>query len=465
MQTGVRRRSLAVLGRSVLGILVLALAAPLDGCSDPGATNAGEPAATSSATLQLISPTSGASWAQESVHRVVWAAPGAPADAEVSVLVSTDGGRTFAEVAKAPASREQALWTVPTAPSAILQLKASWRSVAELPVNLVLSPSAKRTYRWVKITEDAGFPARDGAGALTFAGKMWLIGGWNPNDHFPRLTSNDVWSSTDGVDWKLEKPNTFIPTTFDASADWEGRHAGGYAVYQNRMWIVGGDPLQGYYQGDVWSSADGRSWRRESGFAPWGARSLHYTLVFKDRLWVMGGQTMPDFVDRASKPAYQVFQDVWTSTDGAGWSRLVTSGPMWSPRSAIMQGAVLNDRMWVVAGGTYEARNAGVMNRTYTNDVWSSADGVSWRRDLDAAPFSPRQYHSLVAWDDRLWVIGGYNEDNLDGAWYSGDGVNWYSTPTTWDPRHAASVWVHKDAVWLTGGGNVDVWRLQRANP
>ena len=70
-----------------------------------------------------------------------------------------------------------------------------------------------------------------------------------------------------------------------------------------------------------------------------------------------------------------------------------------------------------------------------------------------------------MAWDDRLWVIGGYNEENLDGAWYSGDGVNWYSTPTVWDPRHATSLWVYKDAIWMTGGGNVDVWRLQRANP
>src|SRR4051812_19965393 len=51
-------------------------------------------------------------------------------------------------------------------------------------------------YRWMKVTDEAAFAPRDGAGALTFRGWMWLIGGWNPGDkvHFPRICSNDVWS-------------------------------------------------------------------------------------------------------------------------------------------------------------------------------------------------------------------------------------------------------------------------------
>ncbi|SVD55437.1 uncharacterized protein METZ01_LOCUS408291, partial [marine metagenome] len=54
-------------------------------------------------------------------------------------------------------------------------------------------------YRWINVTQDAAFAPRDGAGALVFEGKMWLLGGWNPDDakHFPRICNNEVWRSED----------------------------------------------------------------------------------------------------------------------------------------------------------------------------------------------------------------------------------------------------------------------------
>ena len=60
---------------------------------------------------------------------------------------------------------------------------------------------------------------------------------------------------------ELVKPDTIATGIFDPAKDWEGRHTAGYAVFHDRMWIVGGDPLQGHYQPDVWSSADGKTWR------------------------------------------------------------------------------------------------------------------------------------------------------------------------------------------------------------
>ncbi|MGB9642729.1 MAG: hypothetical protein ACPL3Q_05975, partial [Candidatus Ratteibacteria bacterium] len=60
-------------------------------------------------------------------------------------------------------------------------------------------------YRWSKITDHAEFVPRDGAGALIFKDKMWLIGGWNPSDkiHFPKICNSEVWSSKDGINWIL----------------------------------------------------------------------------------------------------------------------------------------------------------------------------------------------------------------------------------------------------------------------
>ena len=122
-----------------------------------------------------------------------------------------------------------------------------------LPCAPAVAADKVPTYRWKPVTLKAPFAARDGAGALVYKGRMWLLGGWNPGDkvHFPRICNNEVWSSRDGLDWKLDKPNTFLDKTFDTTRDWEGRHTAGYVVYRNKMWIVGGDVNQGHYQNDV----------------------------------------------------------------------------------------------------------------------------------------------------------------------------------------------------------------------
>lgn len=98
---------------------------------------------------------------------------------------------------------------------------------AEQPGVRTLEPA----YEWKEITREAAFAARDGAGALTFRGRMWLLGGWNPlqedREFFPRICNNEVWSSQDGKTWSLVKPNTFKDESFDTMTDWEGRHYAG----------------------------------------------------------------------------------------------------------------------------------------------------------------------------------------------------------------------------------------------
>jgi len=49
-------------------------------------------------------------------------------------------------------------------------------------------------YEWLAISRQAVFAPRDGAGLLSFRGRLWLLGGWNPGDkvHFPRICNNEV---------------------------------------------------------------------------------------------------------------------------------------------------------------------------------------------------------------------------------------------------------------------------------
>jgi len=54
---------------------------------------------------------------------------------------------------------------------------------------------------------------------------------------------------------------------------------------------------------------------------------------------------------------------------------------------------------------------------------------------------------------------------NRNDVWYSADGVQWTELPDTpWAPRHAASVFVHDDALWVVTRNNLepDVWKLVR---
>lgn len=312
-----------------------------------------------------------------------------------------------------------------------------------------MPPSSPR-YEWQCITDQAAFAPRDGAGALVFKNRMWLLGGWNPQDkqHFPLICNSEVWSSADGRDWRLEVKQ----------APWEARHTAGYAVFNGRMWIVGGDMNQGHCQSDVWSSTDGVHWECQTRDVPWGPRALHCTVAFDGKLWVMGGQTLPNFAPSAEC----LYADVWSSEDGRAWRQVRDDCP-WAPCGMVANSAVHRGRMWLIGGGTYST--PAHPERQYCNRVWASADGADWQCVAEAS-WPARQYHTAVVFDDRLWVLQGCRpvEGNMKDVWHSADGIEWAELPDTpWAPRHAASVYVFDEALWVVAGENMqaDVWRLQ----
>jgi hypothetical protein len=103
------------------------------------------------------------------------------------------------------------------------------------------------------------------------------MGGWSLQD------KNDVWSSTDGINWVLETP----------TAPWSGRTGLSASVFQGRIWVMGGKTSSQDKFDDVWSSSNGVSWTREAEHAPWPERNAHTSFVFNNRLWVFGG-LLPD---------------------------------------------------------------------------------------------------------------------------------------------------------------------------
>lgn len=325
-----------------------------------------------------------------------------------------------------------------------------------------------QAYSWNLIQSNAPFAGRDGAGGLLIGEKMFMIGGWNPMDsvNFPLITNNEIWTSNDGISWTLTKPNTFDSNFVNDGSDFEGRHTAGYVVHNNKLFIIGGDANQGHYQNDVWSSCDGgKSWQRVTENAPWGDRVLHNVFSFNGKIWVMGGQTIPQF---AAAPDV-LYQDIWYSDNGRDWAKLDVQfdscHPLWAAGRGVIGGSVVfQGKMWLVGGGNYPTPSKA---RSFSNEVWSSSDGWHWTLNPQTSPtkFNARQYHNTVVWDNKLWVIAGYDENfvNRKDVWFSEDGENWTELPNSpFAVRHAATVIAKPDGIYLFAGNSFDkkVWKL-----
>ena len=416
-------------------------------------------------SIMLTSPSAGDRWNAGAQHAITWTSKNIRKGIPLTIEHSADDGKSWQVVSATAPNIDRFVWSVPKTVSDVCQLRIQVNKLetkTQAVGTFAVAPAPKIAhYEWKKIALPAAFAPRDGAGALVFKDRMWLLGGWNPpnKEFFPRACNNEVWSSRDGAGWTLVKPNSFKDSSFDPQLDWEGRHTAGYVVYRDKMWIVGGDANQGHHQFDVWNSSDGKSWSyvNKGKPVPWGPRALHYTLVHNDRIWVIGGQSMPQFT--REKEAF--YRDIWTTTDGINWTQVIPEEPFWPQRGMIGGNVVFKGRMWVLGGGTYDTPQT--PQRKFFNDVWSSADGVKWQSHTQSAPWAPRQYHEVAVFDDRMWVLEGYGRGNRNDVWHSADGVNWYELPgTPWNTRHAASVYVHDNALWMVAGNNMqsDVWKL-----
>ncbi|HET7630439.1 MAG TPA: hypothetical protein VFK03_03630, partial [Candidatus Saccharimonadales bacterium] len=325
-------------------------------------------------------------------------------------------------------------------PSSTLTVKAAAGQTDAFEVlgssgDSLLKVNGSGTSNWKQVTGSAGWSTRSDFAALNFNGKMWVMGGAT-GGAFPTYL-NDVWSSSDGVNW----------TRATASAGWAGRTSAYHFVYDNKMWIAGGYDGSGLLH-DVWYTSDGANWTRATTAAGWSARSDGGSVVFGGKMWVLGGYTG------------STARDVWWSTDGANWTR-ATASAGWSARSD-MENTVLayNGKMWMIAGST----NAGTSG--VKNDVWSSTDGITWTQATASANFAARFDAVGAVFNGKMWIMGGQNSGSatLNDVWSSTDGVTWTSQGSAgWSGRRTFDALTFNNGIYITGGQNGsrlnDVWR------
>ncbi|MCC6620072.1 MAG: IPT/TIG domain-containing protein [Deltaproteobacteria bacterium] len=181
-----------------------------------------------------------------------------------------------------------------------------------------------------------------------FEDALWTAGGQDQvGDPDAYVHHNDVWRSEDGVDWIEVAPDAPASDT-----RWAGCGAlDGLVAFRGRMWLVGcarerSDAVGHTTIAQVWSTTDGRAWRRHPT-PPWAGKIWHNVVVWDDRLWILFGFTYGDPTN--GWPVGNA-TEVWSSEDGEAWTALHPDTPV--PGSHA-QGVAVTDGFLLLAGGNY----------------------------------------------------------------------------------------------------------------
>lgn len=290
--------------------------------------------------------------------------------------------------------------------------------------------------KWDRLTEHAAYP-----GSYNFPVHVAADG------TFVALHPQGTWTSRDGKTWtKSVLPfsgvnATYLPYVQHDGATWTfGKVKGNYEDFQI-------DPV-------IQRTRDYKSWEQVGASSSLPHAIFYAAASFKGALWIIGGY------DGNAATA-----EVWKSTDGLVWTRVVEKAP-WSARSGAKT-VVFKDHLYLIGGGIIDGAQA--------NDVWSTADGKTWRQETTAiAPEKPTGYTPIV-FNDSIWLVGANRSGEFRSEMLvSHDGKTWVPQTAPWSPRGAVAAWTDGNALFLTGGKysypkngepvfvySNDVWRMR----
>lgn len=226
---------------------------------------------------------------------------------------------------------------------------------------------------WTLEVQNAPFGKRCSFGLVEFKKQLILIGGIGEGG----LHYNDIWVSDNGVDWrclvsksKWEERGAFGCVVFKNKIFL----IGGGIYDENYVWNVKKN------FNDVWESSDGVNWQLVNRSCPFPARRFLSSTVFKDKILIFGGYSLQkgifnspiDGILKSSltqdslifysweKSRFGNLNDVWLSNDGKIWSELIIESPKIPIRheSSIF---TTSDKVFIIGG----------FGETLFNDVWT----------------------------------------------------------------------------------------------
>lgn len=128
--------------------------------------------------------------------------------------------------------------------------------------------------------------------------------------------------------------------------------------------------------------------------------------------------------------------------------RLLTDNAAF-PKRAYSTTVAFNGKLWVI-GGQNEAGDP-------LGDVWSSSDGVTWVLAQDAPPFGAIHQHYAIVFNNKLWIYGGVRGASVSRAIYSSeDGITWTEEAeiTPFNQYNNMTMTVFNNKLWRIAGYN-----------
>ncbi len=281
----------------------------------------------------------------------------------------------------------------------------------------------------------------------------WVLSLPPGTGRFPEVCGEGQWPmaivplvALDGKLWMVAQKKVWsssdgIRFTAQPKTDWQERAGMAYVFFKNKIWMLGGMRAWDDFRNDIWNSSDARQWTQATSSAAWSPRRNHGALVFNNKIWVLGGAVSSGQPDQVPS---RFLNDVWCTEDGDHWTQATEHAP-WSARDGHVS-LVFDDKMWVIGGGG-------------KRDVWNSVDGLNWTRATGQAEWGERHRNGGVALDGRLWIFGG---GGLNDVWHSQDGAHWQQATAhaPWGPRTTIHSVVFDNKLWIYSGktGKEDSW-------
>ena len=206
---------------------------------------------------------------------------------------------------------------------------------------------------------------------IQFKGSIYALGTFDGNiERYTQTTQ--IARTSDFKSWAILSSESNLPKRYFYHP----------FVFQNKIWIIGGEDATGKHS-DAWVSSDAVHWTKLTDNLPFGKRAGQHFVVFKDSL-------------------YMLDNDSWVSSDGLHWKLLtskIANGDIFG-----YSVEVFNDEIWLIG-----------CNRSgkFRSEVLHSPDGITWR--ADRAPWSPRGGVATCIFKNQIIMTGGK---------YGGPGIN-----------------------------------------
>ncbi len=226
--------------------------------------------------------------------------------------------------------------------------------------------------------------------------------------------------------------NVLVDAETPVAGQFSRRYSHICEVFNNKIWFMGGKDGTNLFN-DVWSSSDGVTWINAlvDGHTEWSRRFSFSLVDYEGELFVIGGNDGNRLNDVHS-------------------SNLTVNAVATSDTS-------LQQRMPTVVNGLEFAENNVIQTGTGT------LTGANWTEKSTA--WAIKQYATSIIFKGKMWVIGGHTGSAYSNKiWSTSDGTTWTDEPagTRWSARYAHVCLVFNNKIWVLGGhdGAVknDIW-------